>query len=115
MTKPVILLIGCMLFVSQSIAGRSESLKVVHIDKSNFLKDDILASHPQQKPDCSDRYPPPDDYPNWTHCKPNGGGSACGGPQQCACDESQRLITFTCDQGSYQQCWAEKGNGCPGQ
>jgi len=68
----------------------------------------------QQKPDCDQYYPLPSDYPNWTNCK-NIGQSGCGGPQQCACDESQRLVTFKCDQGTYHQCYGEKGNGCRGQ
>jgi hypothetical protein len=71
------------------------------------------SSHEPQKKDCDEYYPLPSDYPNWTNCK-KVGGSACGGPQQCACDESQRLVTFKCDQGTYQQCYGEKGDGCKG-
>lgn len=66
------------------------------------------------KRDCDQVYPLPDNYQNWTNCKKDGGGSGCGGPEQCACLESQRLITFTCDQGSYHQCFGEQGNGCNG-
>lgn len=66
-----------------------------------------------QKPDCDEYYPLPADYPNWAHCR-NVGQTGCGGPAQCACDESQRLVTFKCDQGTYQQCFGEKGNGCKG-
>jgi hypothetical protein len=66
------------------------------------------------KPDCDHTYPLPQNYENWTHCRKDGGGSACGGPDQCAGLESQRLVTFTCDQGSYHQCYGEKGNGCKG-
>jgi hypothetical protein len=68
----------------------------------------------QQRRDCDQYYPLPDNYQNWSNCK-NIGQSACGGPEQCACDESQRLVTFKCDQGTYNQCYGERGNGCRGQ
>ena len=67
-----------------------------------------------QRKDCSDYYPLPDDYPNWKNCNQVGSPSQCGGPDQCACLKSQRLVTFKCDQGTYQQCYGERGNGCRG-
>jgi len=67
-----------------------------------------------QKKECSEYYPLPADYQNW-HCKePSGVGSPCGGPEQCSCEESQRLIVFECDRGTYKQCYGVKGNGCKG-
>jgi hypothetical protein len=65
------------------------------------------------KPDCEKVYPLPSDYQNWSNCH-SSGNSACGGPDQCACLDSQRLVTFECDQGTYHQCYGEKGNGCTG-
>lgn len=71
-----------------------------------------LVEFPQQsKPDCDAVYPPPGDFQNWTNCKQIG-ASACGGPDQCECLSSQRLVSFQCDQGTYQQCFGEAGNGC---
>ncbi len=64
-----------------------------------------------QKVDCDQFYPLPNGYENWSNCK-QAGGTACGGPDQCACDSTQRLITFKCDQGTYHQCYGETGNGC---
>lgn len=93
------------------------TLAVEHVInvRYDFMSDGPQFRNVADKKDCSEYYPPPQGYENWTHCRPDGGGSACGGPDQCACDDSQRLVTFTCDQGSYHQCWAEKGNGCRGQ
>ena len=82
--------------------------------RDSFLHEHSLFRSVSDKPDCDETYPLPDNYQNWKNCKKDGGGSACGGPQQCACLESQRLITFTCDQGSYHQCYGEQGNGCRG-
>ena len=55
--------------------------------------------------DCSDVYPLPDNYPNWKNCHQVGSSSQYGGPDQCACLRSQKLTTFKCDQGTYQQCY----------
>jgi hypothetical protein len=66
-----------------------------------------------QREDCSDYYPLPDNYPNWNNCV-QVGSSVCGGPSQCACLRSQKLVTFKCAQGTYQQCYGERGNGCKG-
>jgi hypothetical protein len=75
---------------------------------------DVVVLAVTQRKDCSDYYPLPDDYPNWKNCNRAGSSSQCGGPEQCACLKSQRLVTFKCDQGTYQQCYGERGNGCRG-
>jgi hypothetical protein len=64
-----------------------------------------------ERRECDEVFPLPEDYPNWTNCR-NIGQSACGGPAECQCLPEQRLVTFKCDQGTYQQCFGEKGNGC---
>lgn len=71
-------------------------------------------AHIQQRKPCDEYYPIPENYQNW-HCHQVGGaGSACGGPEQCECDISERLVVFECDKGTYKQCYGEKGNGCKG-
>ena len=95
--------------------GRSANASATHV-RSEFiylLNENLPFQAASDKPDCDKYYPLPDNYQNWTSCKKNG-GSACGGPQQCGCLESQRLITFACDQGTYHQCYGEQGNGCKG-
>jgi hypothetical protein len=81
---------------------------------ADFLQEEIGFRSAPDKPDCEKKYPLPSNYQRWTNCKANGGGSSCGGPEQCACLESERLVTFTCDQGTYHQCYGERGNGCRG-
>src|SRR5688572_17535447 len=42
---------------------------------------------------CEEYYPEPDGAVNWTKCTP-GFRSACGGPPQCYCDSSERLVDY---------------------
>jgi hypothetical protein len=60
---------------------------------------------------CRDLYPPPGDRGEYTGCSIIG-RSACGGPDQCACASTERLVSVKCDQGTYNECEAEPGNGC---
>jgi hypothetical protein len=95
--------------------GHSPANRTLQTDpEPDFLNERFLTKAVGNKPDCDQTYPLPQNYENWTNCKKDGGGSACGGPDQCGCLESQRLITFTCDQGQYHQCYGEQGNGCKG-
>jgi hypothetical protein len=61
------------------------------------------------QPACSEVFPLPGGYESWTNCHASG-ASKCGGPEECACDESERLTNFECDQGVYHKC--QKDNGC---
>ena len=81
----------------------------------DFLNEKLVSSSKRGKPSCEAVYPLPRGYETWTKCKSDGEPSSCGGPDQCSCDESKRLVTFFCDQGTYHQCWGERGNGCAGQ
>ncbi len=83
--------------------------------RADFLSEKLVSSNKRGKPSCEAVYPLPRNYEAWTKCKSDGESSNCGGPDQCFCDESKRLVTFSCDQGTYRQCWGERGNGCPGQ
>src|SRR5713101_330121 len=83
--------------------------------RADFLKERPVLSSKGGKPACEAVYPLPKNYETWTNCKGDGEPSSCGGPDQCSCDESKRLVTFSCHQGTYRQCWGERGNGCPGQ
>ena len=82
---------------------------------ADFLNEKPVSSSKRGKPACEAVYPLPRNYETWTKCKSDGEPSSCGGPDQCSCGESKRLVTFSCDQGTYHQCWGERGNGCPGQ
>jgi hypothetical protein len=83
--------------------------------RADFLNEKLVLSTEKRKPACEAVYPLPRNYEIWTKCKLDGEPSNCGGPDRCSCDESKRLVTFSCDQGSYRQCWGERGNGCPGE
>lgn len=52
---------------------------------------------------CSEKYPVPMEAVNWTNCR-RGSQSACGGPDQCACPQTERLFNYVCDQGSFAIC-----------
>lgn len=52
------------------------------------------------RPTCAEKYPNHD--PNW-HCHESG-VSACGGPDQCSCDDDERLVSYVCDEGFQAQC-----------
>jgi len=82
---------------------------------ADFLKERLVLSSKRGRPACEAVYPLPKNYQTWTNCKADGEPSSCGGPDQCSCDESKRLVTFSCRQGTYRECWGERGNGCPGQ
>lgn len=69
-------------------------------------------SRSDDRPSCEEKYPLPDGYENWTHCEKIG-GSHCGGPPQCECIPEQQLVTFRCDQGTYNQCFSYPDDGCP--
>jgi len=84
------------------------------IKTTPLLNEGLHFQAPADRQSCQKYYPLPDGYQNWTNCRKDGGGSACGGPEQCSCADSERLITFNCDQGAYHKCYAEKGNGCAG-
>jgi hypothetical protein len=58
------------------------------------------------KKSCTEVYPLPDGYDKWNDCTTKG-QSACGGPQQCACNSSQVLVTYTCQEGTYNICKAD--------
>jgi len=60
---------------------------------------------------CKEYYPEPANAVNWKSCVP-GYRSACGGPPQCYCDSSERLIDYKCSEGTYSICQAENNNGC---
>ena len=83
--------------------------------RADFVNERLVLSSKSGKPSCEAVYPLPRNYETWTNCKGEGEPSSCGGPDQCTCDESKRLVTFSCNQGTYRQCWGERGNGCPGQ
>ena len=83
--------------------------------RADFLIERLALMSKRGKPACEAVYPLPRKYEYWTNCKVDGEPSSCGGPDQCSCDESKRLVTFSCHQGTYHQCLGERGNGCPGQ
>lgn len=91
----------------------SQSMPFIELAARPLLHESLFRPATADRQSCGRYYPLPDNYQNWTGCKKDG-GSACGGPDQCACADSERLITFTCDQGTYHRCYAEKGNGCAG-
>jgi hypothetical protein len=64
-----------------------------------------------ERKSCEDYYPEPEDAVNWTDCKVTY-RSPCGGPDQCYCDSSERLLDYKCAQGTYSICQAEEKNGC---
>ena len=82
---------------------------------TDFLDERLVLLSDSARPICEAVYPLPRNYETWTNCKSDGEPSSCGGPDQCSCDESKRLVTFACDQGTYRECWGERYNGCPGQ
>jgi hypothetical protein len=74
-----------------------------------FFKSGFAAD---QRRACDKVYPLPDGYENWSDCE-RGEFTECGGPQQCACIPEQRLVTFRCKQGTYNQCFSWPEDGCP--
>jgi hypothetical protein len=58
------------------------------------------------KDPCSTVYPIPDGADQWTNCVKSG-ASACGGPDQCACATSDRLVEYSCSEGKYNKCTTE--------
>jgi hypothetical protein len=67
------------------------------------------ANRPARKT-CSEVYPVPEAAKHWTSCQ-SAEYSACGGPEECACTESDdRLIWYHCKEGSYPIC--EDDNTC---
>lgn len=82
---------------------------------TDFLNERLVLLGNRERLVCEAVYPLPKNYNNWTRCKSYVEPSSCGGPDECSCDESKRLVIFSCDQGTYRECWGERGNGCPGQ
>jgi hypothetical protein len=58
------------------------------------------------KDPCSKVYPVPEGADQWTNCVKSG-ASACGGPDQCACDATERLVEYSCTEGKYNKCTAD--------
>jgi len=68
-----------------------------------------ITEPPSKKADkdpCSTVFPIPDGADQWTNCSKTG-GSSCGGPDQCACDASERLVQYSCTEGKYDKCTAD--------
>lgn len=62
------------------------------------------------KKSCSEVYPVPEAAKHWTECK-SGQYSECGGPNDCACkDSDDRLTWYQCKEGSFAIC--EDDNTC---
>jgi hypothetical protein len=36
------------------------------------------------------------------------GASACGGPDQCSCEQNERLVSWKCDEGTFNACSPSK-------
>jgi len=58
---------------------------------------------------CSQVYPVPQHAQKWTKCQEKD-VSECGGPSDCACNVDERLLTYTCAEGTYRSC--EEDNSC---
>ena len=71
-----------------------------------------------QSPDrkaCREIYPGDEDALSQAHNCSEVGASACGGPDQCSCDKNERLVSWKCDEGTFNACSPSKGGTprCP--
>jgi hypothetical protein len=48
---------------------------------------------------------------NAHNCKDTGQSSACGGPDQCSCASNQRLVQYSCNEGTFNVCEAKFPDG----
>jgi len=58
---------------------------------------------------CSEVYPAPQNAQQWTKCQRKD-VTECGGPPECLCNVDERLLTYTCAEGTYRKC--EPDNSC---
>jgi hypothetical protein len=86
--------------------------------KAAFLPQLIFVSNrsdfPQGKPSsppktCSEVFPAPQNVQKWTKCREKD-VTECGGPSECACNVDERLVTYTCAEGTYRTC--EEDSSC---
>ena len=61
---------------------------------------------------CSAYYSGQEDALSQAHNCTEIGASACGGPEQCSCADNERLVSFTCKEGTFSGCSPRK-NGSP--
>jgi len=108
-------LILALLSLRQSPDGMPTKTPTTHENPLGFVRllptSFVTTSSMLQKQACSAVYPVPGDKEDYTGCSIIG-RSACGGPDQCSCDSTERLVSVKCDQGTYNECQAESGNGC---
>ena len=83
-----------------------------HAGKTALLREPISVSSradfPQGQPSadpkaCSEVYPAPQNAQKWTKCQRKD-VTECGGPPECLCNVDERLLTYTCTEGTYRTC-----------
>jgi hypothetical protein len=117
MLKPTLfvwtLLLGSSAFVVGDGRQPIVAVEVQQGDIDSTRWDGVQSSpdkRPARKKTCSEQYPVPEAAKHWTGCQ-SGEYSQCGGPDECACAESDdRLIWYHCKEGSYPIC--EDDNTC---
>jgi hypothetical protein len=88
--------------ISSTSTPGADSLPAGGFEKTAVLADD--------RPACAKTYPLPAEVRKWTNCHETG-QSACTGPEQCACGAEERLVSETCDEGTYHFCSAMYNDG----
>jgi len=80
--------------------------------KTALLRESISVSsradHPQGQSNasprtCSEVFPAPEHSQTWTKCKVKD-VTECGGPPECVCNTDERLLIYTCAEGTYRKC-----------
>jgi len=69
----------------------------------------------QDRKTCHDYYPGHEQALAGAHNCTEIGASACGGPDQCSCPQNARLVSWRCDEGTFNACSSDKDGAqrCP--
>ncbi len=104
------ILIGALISVLLSANGTLNSdLKVPFVPKSGqYILSEILLADLPPRQTCDKYYRGHEDALAQAHNCHEIGASACGGPDQCACGKNERLVSFKCDEGTFNGCSPSK-------
>jgi hypothetical protein len=108
----VSLLSGCLFFLTLSTIASDRSPSTAYspeaalggIDDLKDARGNLVFAY--QRKSCSEYYPASGSMTNCTDI----GRSGCGGPDQCSCASSERLVTYRCSEGTFNLC--QNVGGC---
>jgi len=90
----------------ESTALSESSLDLARIESQLPSIGFSSGSTANKKKSCSKVYPLPRRSSRWTNCV-RAAASACGGAEECACDSTERLVEYSCTEGTYKKCTTE--------